>query len=347
MRGVVDHLHVQHRRQATETLRTDAECIHLFVEFDAQFFQRIGRAALEQLVHIERLHQRFFCHEHGLLGGAADTNAEHAGRAPAGAHGRHGLQHPLHNAVRRVQHDELRFVFGPATLGRYRHLDVAARHQFRMNDCRRVVFGVAAAERRIGNDRGAQFVVRVVVGATNTFVNQLVERQARIPTHVHAHLQEHVDDAGVLADGAAPFSAHAGVRQDLRDGVFGRRRLLALVGARQVLEIVRRVVIGNELQRIGDALHEIGFTDDGHGGLQLRQSVDRAWTRGGRPARRAPKGPMMEPASGLRRDGADTVTRTRDLLITNQLLYQLSYVGAQSRRGSIGEATLPAKTTYG
>ena len=114
-----------------------------------------------------------------------------------------------------------------------------------------------------------------------------------------------------------------------------------------MLELVRRVAIGNELQRIGDALHEIGFTDDGHGGLQLRQGVDRAWTRGGRPARRAPKGPMREPASGLRRDGADTVTRTRDLLITNQLLYQLSYVGAQSRRGSIGEATLPAKTACG
>jgi hypothetical protein len=55
-----------------------------------------------------------------------------------------------------------------------------------------------------------------------------------LPAHVHADLQEHVDDAGVLADRAVAFGAHARVGQDLRDGVLGRRAFLALVGARQV-----------------------------------------------------------------------------------------------------------------
>ena len=36
------------------------------------------------------------------------------------------------------------------------------------------------------------------------------------------------------------------------------------------------------------------------------------------------------------RCGAGTRNRTRDLLITSQLLYQLSYTGIQTRRESIG-----------
>jgi hypothetical protein len=42
--------------------------------------------------------------------------------------------------------------------------------------------------------------------------------------------RKHGDDAGVLADRAVAFGAHARVDQDLGDGVLGRRRFLALVG---------------------------------------------------------------------------------------------------------------------
>ena len=35
------------------------------------------------------------------------------------------------------------------------------------------------------------------------------------------------------------------------------------------------------------------------------------------------------------KDGADDRTRTGDLLITNELLYQLSYVGPQKRLGKL------------
>ena len=37
-------------------------------------------------------------------------------------------------------------------------------------------------------------------------------------------------------------------------------------------------------------------------------------------------------------DGADDGTRTRDLLITNQLLYQLSYVGVLSGKRSVNQS---------
>ena len=56
----------------------------------------------------------------------------------------------------------------------------------------------------------------------------------RFEAHVHADLQEDVDDAGVLADRAVALGAHARVGQDLRDGVLGGRRLFALVGAAKV-----------------------------------------------------------------------------------------------------------------
>ena len=85
----------------------------------------------------------------------------------------------------------------------------------------------------------------------------------RVPADAHAGLDEHIDDAGVLADRASSLGAHARVRQDLRDRVLRRRRLFALVSAPEVLDVVGRVVVGNELQGVGDALHEVGFTDQG------------------------------------------------------------------------------------
>ena len=39
------------------------------------------------------------------------------------------------------------------------------------------------------------------------------------------------------------------------------RRLLELVGAAEVGDVVGRVVVGDVLQRVGDALDEVGFAD--------------------------------------------------------------------------------------
>jgi hypothetical protein len=77
--------------------------------------------------------------------------------------------------------------------------------------------------------------------------------------------EEDVDDAGVLADRPLALGAHARVGQDLRDGVLGRRALLALVGARQVGDVVGRVVVADVLQRGGDALDQVFGVEGGHG----------------------------------------------------------------------------------
>ncbi len=37
MRRRVQHLHIQHRRQPAQSLRANAQPVHLVVEFDAQF----------------------------------------------------------------------------------------------------------------------------------------------------------------------------------------------------------------------------------------------------------------------------------------------------------------------
>src|SRR6185436_104853 len=71
-------------------------------------------------------------------------------------------------------------------------------------------------------------------------------------------------DAGVLADRPVAFGAHARVGEDLRDRVLGGRRLLALIGAAEGAYVVGGVVIGDELQRVGNALDQIGALDRAH-----------------------------------------------------------------------------------
>jgi hypothetical protein len=130
--------------------------------------------------------------------------------------------------------------------------------QFHVDHGRGVVLGVLALEVRVGHDRGAQLVVREVVRAAHAFVDGVGDEPAEaFEAHAHADLQEHVDDAGVLADRALAFGAHARVGQDLRDRVLGGRALLGLVGARQVLDVVGRVVVADVLQRGGDGFDQV------------------------------------------------------------------------------------------
>jgi hypothetical protein len=62
------------------------------------------------------------------------------------------------------------------------------------------------------------------------------------------------------------FGAHAAVDEDLRNGIFGRVRLLALVGFGQAGDVVHRVVVADVLQRAGDACDEVFLANDGHEG---------------------------------------------------------------------------------
>jgi hypothetical protein len=79
------------------------------------------------------------------------------------------------------------------------------------------------------------------VAAAHAFVDGVLQALVggkALEAHVHADLQEHVDDAGVLADRAVARGAHLAVGQDLRHRVLGGGALLALVGARQVRDVV-------------------------------------------------------------------------------------------------------------
>src|SRR5690606_25769829 len=78
-----------------------------------------------------------------------------------------------------------------------------------------------------------------------------------------ANFQEYVDDAGILANGAMTFGAHARIGQDLGDGIFGRRTFLALIGARQMFDVISRVIKTDELYGVCDRLNQIAFFDNG------------------------------------------------------------------------------------
>src|SRR5262249_18760442 len=136
--------------------------------------------------------------------------AQHAGWAPTGAHRRYGLQHPIDDGIRGIEHHELRFVFRTAALRGNSYFDLVAWNQPRVHNRGGVVAGIAAAEFRRVDQRRAQLVVAVVVAAPHAFVDCVVERTGEpLPAHVHADLEEDVDDAGVLADRPLAFRAHA------------------------------------------------------------------------------------------------------------------------------------------
>jgi hypothetical protein len=282
MRGIREDLHVEHGGQAAQALRADAKRVHLVIELDAQFLVLVLRPARLQVGHVDRRHQRLLGHHHGFLGGAADADAEHARRAPARAHGGHRLQHPVDNRIGRIEHRELGLRLRAAALGGDIHRHRGSGHHFHVDHGRRVVLRVAARELRILEHRRAQLVVRVVVGAAHAFVHRVGQRALdALEAHVDADLQEHVDDARVLAERAVAFGAHARIGQDLRDRVLRRRGLLALVGTTEGADVVRRVVVGNELQGVGDALHQVLAADDGRHdrGLtgELRRTLNLAY----------------------------------------------------------------------
>ena len=207
--GIVPHLHVEHRGQAAQALGADAQAVDLFVQFEAQFLSAVRCAAGLQVLDVDRLQQGLLGQHHGLFGRAADTHAEHARRAPPGAHLRHHFQHPVDHRIGGIQHRELGLGLGSATLGRDVHLDGVARHQGIVDHAGGVVTGIAARAVRVRQDRRAQRVVRVHVGAPDTLVDHVGHAHVAFPMHVHAHLQEHGDDAGILADRAMSLRAHA------------------------------------------------------------------------------------------------------------------------------------------
>ena len=257
MRRIGLDLHVEHSGEATESLSADAQRVHLIHDLEAQRFELVLRAALADFVNVDGLEQRFLGEHHRFFSGSANADAEHARRTPACAHRRHGLHEPVDDRIGRVEHRELGFVLRAAAFRSECDLDFAAGHDFHVDDGRRVVFRVLTIEVRIVHDGGTQHVVGMVVRAAHTFVDHVRETHGGVPANVHAHLHEYGHDAGVLTDRAMTFGAHARVHQDLLDRIFGRRAFLELVGPRHRGDEVRRVVVRNVLERVGDALNHI------------------------------------------------------------------------------------------
>ena len=266
VRGVVENLDVEHRREATQTLCADAQCVGGIEDFDAQLFDHVGGSAALELVHVDRLHQRFFRQDHRLFGTAADADAEHARRTPAGTHRRQCLHHPIGDRVRRIQHHEFGLVLRATALGSDLHFDRAAGDQIEMHDGRRVVLGILSRPGGVGNDRSAQRVVGVRIGAPHAFVDHGGQpHRDAFPAHVHADLDEGDDDAGILADRSMALGAHARIGENLRDRVLRRRRLLCRVRIGKRLDVVDGVIVGDVLQCVGDAGDEIFLPDSRHG----------------------------------------------------------------------------------
>ena len=182
VRRVILDLHVQHRRQSAESLRADAERVHLVQNLQAQRFDAVLRTARAHFVDVDGFEQRFLREHHRFLGSAADADAEHARRAPARAHLRHGLEDPVDDRIRRIQHRHDRLVLRAAAFRRNGDLQLVAGHDFHVNHGRRVVAGVLPVERRIGDDRGAQLVVGMVVGAAHAFVDHVGRGSASRPS---------------------------------------------------------------------------------------------------------------------------------------------------------------------
>ncbi len=126
--GIVLHLDVEHGGEPAEALRSDAEGIDLVIEFQAQLFGASLGAAGFQILNVDRLHERFLGDQHCFFRSAANAEGDDSGRAPAAAHGGHGLQHPLDDGVGWIEHGELGLGFRAAALGGNNHVDLVARN---------------------------------------------------------------------------------------------------------------------------------------------------------------------------------------------------------------------------
>src|SRR5690606_9251419 len=159
----------------------------------------------------------------------------------------------------------LRLVLRTAAFGRHMELDRITGYQLVMDHGGGIVPGVGALAGRVGQDGGTQHVVGKLIGAAYALVDHIVDAHGgSVPTDVHADLDEDGDDTGVLADRPVTGGAHARVDQNLRHGITRCRRLLALIGLMHRLDEVYGMVVGDILQRIGNALDQIILLDNGH-----------------------------------------------------------------------------------
>ena len=254
---VIHNFHVEHGGHTTKALCTDTQLVDLLEQLQTQLFRTVLRATLLQFVNVDRVHQGFFGHHSRFLSRAANTDTQHTGRAPACSHGRHSLQNPIHNAVGRVEHGQLGFVFRTTALGCHLKVHSIARYKLHVDNRGSVVFGVLTLASRIIKNGGAQNIVRMGVGLTNTFINQVFQAFLSIKANIHAHFYENGHNSRVLTERSLTHRTHTGINKNLSHCVLGRWRLFPLPGFMDALDKIYRVVIRDELQSISNTLNYI------------------------------------------------------------------------------------------
>ena len=170
----IHDLYIQDGRKPAKSLRANAKRVDLVKNLNAHGLNVIFRPARLQWSHIDGLHQRLFGQQHAMFGCAANAYTQHAGRTPTSAHLRQHLDHPIDDIVRRVHHLELRLILAAAAFGRHIDRHLGSGHQIHMQNARRVVFGIAARERRVSKHRSAQFVFRMQIGAADARIDHVL-----------------------------------------------------------------------------------------------------------------------------------------------------------------------------
>ena len=223
--------YVEHGGEPAQPLRADAERVDAVAQVEPHFLELRGGTAGAQGRHVDRVEQRLLGEDHGALGRAPHAEPDQPGRAPAGAQRLHRAQNPIRHAVARVEAHEARLVLRPAPLGGDMDVDAVAGHELHVQVGGRVVARVAAGEERgLRHHRGAQrgllsvSQARRTPSSTRAASGRALSKRTSMPTRMNT-----LATPGILADGAAPEGRHAGIDQDLPDGVAGRGTLLAAI----------------------------------------------------------------------------------------------------------------------
>ena len=102
------------------------------------------------------------------------------------------------------------------------------------------------------------------VGPPHPLINHVIQRAIRFPLHVHANFNKHGDDARILTNRTVPHGTHSRIDENLRHRIFGSGVLFHLPRFVHRLHKIERMVVGDELQRIGDAVDHVLLLNDCH-----------------------------------------------------------------------------------
>ena len=144
------------------------------------------------------------------------------------------------------------------------HVDGITGDQPGVNHGGGVVLGVLSAPCRVLKNRRSQRVIRMGIGPPHPLIDHVIQGAFRFPLHVHANFNKDRDDAGILTNRPVPHGTHARIDENLRHRVFGGGVLFHLPGFVHRLHKIERMVVRDELQRIGDAVDHILLLNDCH-----------------------------------------------------------------------------------